>query len=159
VPIPTEYETASQLQLGCREAVASEHGKYLIVGHSPQAQRIVELARELLALARIHEERIELAGDPVARREVLARLAEVQAQLEHKLHQALESATWYHRGAGGQNYSDAELTGLASKLADEWYSSSPRINNELLNRIQPSSSAIAGQNALLKAMVLKEGEP
>src|SRR5262249_6469105 len=86
-------------------------------------------------------------------------LAEVQAQLEHKLHQTLENATWYHRSAGGQNYSGAELTGLASKLADEWYSSSPRINNELLNRIEPSSSAIAGQNALLKAMVLTGGEP
>jgi hypothetical protein len=159
VPIPTEYETASQLQLSCREAVAGEHGKYLIVGHSPQAQRIVELARELLALARIQEERIELAGDAVARREVLARLAEVREQLEHKLRQVLETATWYRRSAAERNYSSAELSGLASHLSDDWYPLAPRISNELLNRIQPSANAIAGQNALLKAMVLKQREP
>ena len=116
VPIPTEHETDHSITAGCREAVAGEHGQYLVVGHSPQAGRIVELARELLALARIQEERPELAGDAVARREVLARLAEVQAQLEHALHQVLETATWYRQGAEERSYSSAELSGLASDL-------------------------------------------
>jgi hypothetical protein len=159
VPIPTEHETTAQLEVGCREAVIGEYGQYLVLGHSPQANRIVELARELLALARIQEERPELAGDAVARREVLARLAEVRAQLEHALHQLLETAAWYRQSVEEQSYSSVELSGLASDLADDWYPSCPRIHNELLNRMQPSSSAIAAQNILLKAMVLKQGEP
>jgi hypothetical protein len=47
----------------------------------------------------------------------------------------------------------AGLNAVASTLADARYSLSPRLHNELLNRIRPSSSAIAAQKALLKAMV------
>ena len=47
----------------------------------------------------------------------------------------------------------AALTVVASKLADELYPKSPKISNELLNRIKPSTNAIAAQKALLKCMV------
>ena len=45
------------------------------------------------------------------------------------------------------------MNAVASSLADSRYPHSPRLHNELLNRIKPSSNAIAAQKALLKAMV------
>jgi hypothetical protein len=47
----------------------------------------------------------------------------------------------------------AALTAVASKLTDDLYDKSPKISNELLNRIKPSTNAVAAQKALLKCMV------
>ena len=47
---------------------------------------------------------------------------------------------------------------MASELAEARFKKSPRLHNELLNRTKPSSNAVAAQNALLRRMVLNEGE-
>ena len=52
----------------------------------------------------------------------------------------------------------AQLNGLASDLADRRFSAAPRLHNELLNRVKPSSNAVAAQNALLHRMAQHEGE-
>ena len=62
-------------------------------------------------------------------------------------------------GQRGELLTLAQLNGLASKLADGRFSKSPKIHNELLNRVRPSSNAIAAQNLLLRRMALHEGEP
>ena len=38
------------------------------------------------------------------------------------------------------------------------FGSSPELRNELLNRVKPSSNAVAARNALLRRMVQNEGE-
>ena len=50
------------------------------------------------------------------------------------------------------------MNGFASDLAALRFEESPRIHNELLNRVRPSSNAVAAQNALLRRMALNEGE-
>ena len=50
------------------------------------------------------------------------------------------------------------MNGFASGLADLRFQESPRIHNELLNRVKPSSNAVAAQNALLRRMAQNEGE-
>ena len=159
VPIPTEQESVAALKTHCFEAANTSSKADIIVGHSPLASRVVELAREVLALTQIQQERPELAGDSVARRELLARLAEAQDQLERLLTQILVSATWYRKEAKEQSYSSAGLSALASDIADKRFARGPRVANELLNRIKPSASANSAQKLLLQAMVLKEGEP
>jgi hypothetical protein len=158
IPIPTEQESITKLKRLCHEAANISTEADIIVGHSPQAGRVVELAREVLALAQIQQERPELAGDGVARRELLARLAEAQDQLERLLSQILDGAAWYRHKSKGESYSSAGLSALASEIADERFSRAPRIYNELLNRLKPSTNAAAAQKALLQAMVLKAGE-
>lgn len=116
----------------------------------------MDLSKELKALEKVQEERSELQGDPVARREVLNRLILVQNQLETELQQALSKATWFKDGKKLSGLSQYELNNLASDIALKQYSDSPKIHNELLNRAKPSSNAIAAQNALLKAMALNE---
>jgi hypothetical protein len=136
------------------------------VGWSRDGYMIRELARELLALETVRTERAELNGDAVARREVTARIARAAADLEERVRQAFLSAEWKAASDGPPDamltlLQDAGLAGLnavASTLADSRYPRSPRLHNELLNRIRPSSNAIAAQKALLKAMVEGTGK-
>jgi hypothetical protein len=157
--IPAAGETGEEASERCREAARRSDASDVIVGLSPRAWGIVELARELIASENVRNDRPELAGDRVARREVDARLATLQAQLETELRRAFDSATWFRKHHQPKTWRHAELNGLASELADDRFGDAPRLHNELLNRQEPSSSAIKGQNTLLRAMVMNEGQP
>ena len=119
--------------------------------------RIESLVRELIALEQVRDTTPELRGDRVARLEIETRIAELQGQVESELGLALDSAIWRGRGLEPQRLEQAELNSLASELADARFGESPRLKNELLNRIRPSSNAVAAQNALLRRMALHEG--
>lgn len=156
--IPTEKETSEYAEKICREA-ASESGEWdVVTGLSRHAWAITDLARELIALNEVQDEHPELSGDPVAQREVIARHTILQGQLEEEVRRAFDNATWYLKNHKPKKWMHAELNNVASELADKRFPLSPRLNNELLNRIRPSSNAIAAQNALLRAMVSNEGK-
>ena len=101
----------------------------------------------------------ELQGDRVARLEVEGRVTALQEQIERELDRALDTARWYRPGCEEQVLDQSALNGLASDLADQRFKAAPRLHNELLNRLKPSSNAIAAQNVLLRRMALYEGEP
>ena len=130
----------------------------LTVGLLPESEEIVDLAEELVALQRIRRLRGELAGDAIARREVAAHLAVVRQSLASTLHEAILSIAWYSRGKKRSFRGLAEMHAYASELADETYCRTPKIQNELLNRTRPSSTAVAARRALLHAMVANKGE-
>ena len=159
IPIPTEQGVAAKLKQLCQATAEASSEEDIIVGYSSDASRVVELAREVLALAQIQQERPELAGDSVARRELLARFAEAQDQLELVLGRILDNAIWYHRGSQEKTYSSAGLSSLASDIADKRFFHSPIIANELLNRVKPSINARSAQKALLQRMALNERAP
>ena len=119
--------------------------------------RVESLAHELIALEQVRDTTPELRGDRVARLEIETRIAEIQGQVETELGLALDAAVWRGRDLEPRNLKQAELNSLASELADAQFSKSPRLKNELLNRIRPSSNAVAAQNALLRRMALYEG--
>ncbi|TYO98080.1 hypothetical protein EDC39_10817 [Geothermobacter ehrlichii] len=156
--VATENETRETLEALCGEVSAKPHDYPVIIGVSKQAWTINALATEILALKKVYEESSELSGDAVARKEIRANLAEAQIQLEAELNKAFDQACWYGP-FGKKEVSRPGLSVLASDLADEVFEASPRIHNELLNRIKPSSNAVAAQNNLLRLMVTKEGEP
>jgi len=156
--IPTSGEESEQVNKLCREAARLSGDWDIVVGLSQRSWCITDLARELLALESVRNERTELQGDPVARREVRARLATLQAQLETELHRALKLANWFQKNHSPKPLMQDELNSLASDLADKRFPQTPRLHNELLNRIKPSSSAVAAQNMLLKRMVENEGD-
>lgn len=156
--IPTANETKSKAAKTCREAAERANGE-VVVGLSTASWQVIQLAREFLAITKIAEERPELSGDPVARREVAARVADVRARLESDIGKMFDTADWYRRGAEPVRYTYSELNGMASEIADKRYSQAPKLPNELVNRQSPSSNAVAAQKALLKLMVEHEGEP
>ena len=156
--IPTEGESKNTIEKLCRDAVGLSEKWEVIVGLSKRSWAIVTLARELLALDKVNSDHPELDGDPVARREVSARLAELQAQLESELNKSFDRAKWYRKHHSPKQYRQIDLNDLASELADKYFDQCPILHNELLNRQKPSGSAIAAQNALLKRMINNEGD-
>ncbi|MDE0343140.1 MAG: ATP-binding protein, partial [Deltaproteobacteria bacterium] len=157
--IPTVGESETYTERLCRGAARRNEEWDTVVGVSKRSWTVVPLARELLALDRVANDHPELAGDPVARREVSARLAALQAVLETELRKAFDNALWFRKYHQPKHLRQADLNGIASDLADRRFDKSPRLHNELLNRRRPSSSAIAAQNNLLRRMVLKQGAP
>tara|TARA_R110002020_G_scaffold50821_5_gene143886 strand:- start:10892 stop:14266 length:3375 start_codon:yes stop_codon:yes gene_type:complete len=128
-----------------------------IVGLSQHSWTITKLAKELVALERVRATRSELQGDPVARREVLARLTSVQSAFEAEIQKAFDHAEWFRSGKSLKILRQTEINTLASDLAEARYPKSPIVHSELLNRVKPSSNAVAAQNALLKRMVDQVG--
>lgn len=157
--VPTEGEDEEQIKTLCRGAAKLSDKWDIVAGYSPRAWSVVMLARELLALDKVSNDHPELAGDPVARREVTARLADLQAQLEAELSKSFDDAEWCRKHYSRKLYRQSDLNSLASELADRRFDQCPKLHNELLNRQKPSSSAIAGQNALLRHMIMQEGKP
>lgn len=159
--IPTSGESEEQAHDLCRKAArcsATDSGPWdIVTGISKQSWAIIPLARELFALDRVNLHPA-LRGDSVARREVAARIAELQSYLETELHASFDNALWFRKHYSEKRLRQAELNGMASELAESRYPQCPRLPNELLNRYKPSGSAIAAQNELLRDMALKEGE-
>ena len=155
--IPTDGENMQTAEQIC--TTAANLNEKIVVGISERSWSVVTSARELIALENVRNNRAELAGDAVARREVSERLGALQSYLDNELHQAIDGALWFHGQFPAQTYRRSELTILASVLADKWFDQSPKLHNELLNRQKPSSNAIAAQNVLLRTMVLNEGKP
>lgn len=156
--IPTAGETEAECEKTCRRAAATRLEWETAVGLPLVQWDLTPLARELLALEHIRNDSPELQGDGVARKEIEDRISHLQGHIEGTLVRAFDTASWYRGRRRAKALSARELNFLASGLADERFPHSPILLNELLNRTKPSSNAVAAQNALLRAMVLHEGE-
>ena len=122
----------------------------IAVGLTPNHARIEDLGAELLALQSV-QARHELNGDPVARREVQARLSSVKANLEEQLREAVAQAKWI---AGDQEIGKgSRLAPIASNFADQVFHSAPELWSELVNRESPSSNSVKARRDLLYRML------
>ena len=156
--VPTLSEPLEVALLAAKQAAEEVEDWDLVVGLSQEAWSFTSLARELLATEHVRDESPELQGDRVARREIEARVASLRGYIESELNRAFDSATWQARGRQGERLNRAALNRLASDLADLRFEATPLLSNELLNRLKPSSNAVAAQNFLLRRMALHEGE-
>ena len=157
--IPTQNETEVAAWEICRRASRDSSECDVVVGLSQRAWVIPALAVELLALERVRDETAELLGDRVARIEVEARISAIQGHLESELARAFDSVSWCHKRGAPNLLHYAEVNSFASDLADARFAKAPRIHNELLGRMKPSSNAVAARNLLLRRMALHEGDP
>ena len=156
--VPTRDESARTAEDTCIRARRLAKAWDVVIGLSPLSGNIVALAGELSALERVRDETPALQGDRVARIEVRSRVSDVQGRLESALRRAFDTAEWYRKNHRPKPYMHAALNALASDLADARFAEAPRLHNELLGRMKPSSSAVAARNALLRHMVLNTGE-
>ena len=156
--VPTQGEPANVASHIVQSAVSNVHDGNLVIGLPQGVWNFTSLSQELLAIEQVRDESPQLQGDRVARREVEARLSALRGYIESELSRALDNAHWYAKDKPGVRLTQAQRNGLASELADRRFDASPRLNNELLNRVKPSSSAVAARNALLRRMVQNEGE-
>lgn len=123
----------------------------VLVGIPTNHARIADLSAELVALEQV-KDRHELSGDPVARREVYARLAATRANLEDQLQAAVSLAKW-HDGTDHIVEPGSKLSPVASQLAEDLFSASPPVWSELVNRDSISSNSVKARRDLLHAMV------
>ena len=136
------------------------HDSYpLIVGFHANADRLLELLRELTGLNKLGDRFPELRGDSVARREIDARIAEVRQRLDDDLHGLVAECVWYGVGLEPQRLTKRSLNERLSTLAGEMFSEAPQIRNELLNCSEPSSNAVSARTKLLKRMAMRASDP
>jgi len=128
----------------------------VLVGIPSNHARIAELSAELVALEQV-KDRHELGGDPVARREVFARLAATRSDLEDQLQAAVSLCKW-HNGSDQVIEPGAKLSPVASELADDLYWACPPVWSELVNRDSVSSNSVKARRDLLHAMINAEGQ-
>ena len=127
----------------------------VVIGIPRNHAKIEDLGSELLAL-QIVQSRHELNGDPVARREVQARISSIRAHLEEQLREAVTNAKWI----AGKDVmeTNGRLSPIASNLADSVYRAAPVLWSELLNRGNPSSNSVKARRNLLYCMLDHEDE-
>ena len=156
--IPAHDESDDGSHSLCRRAVNRAAEWDVVVGLPQVPWDITALARELLALERVRDDDPALHGDRVARKEINARLSDLQGYIESGLARAFDSALWHAIGHEATQLARRDLNSLASELAERRFPDAPRLQNELLNRRRPSSNAVAACNALLRHMALHEGK-
>ncbi len=144
VDSPDTMSVKSQL-----ESLQSE--TVFVIGRPENADTISDLAKELLAYEATAK-RPELEGDNVALKEVNSRIASVNVLLERQLTQALKNIEWYVPANNSITSTD-NLSRLASDLADQHFTKSPKIFSELLNRDALSSSSVSARKNLLYRML------
>lgn len=124
-----------------------------IIGFSPLASRISPLAAELAALEEAGRTLAgQINGDRVARREFSGRIDIARNTLSRVIEEAFAAAHWYFKG---DLYSSdkANLSQIASMVAEGIYPLTPTIKNELINRDKPSSNAVAARRNLMYRMI------
>ena len=134
--------------------LSQEHAtKHLVVGIPDNAERIAELALELVACERVLAVRPELEGDSVARKELLGRIGAVRTGLEDELGDAFGLSRWFWQGEPQDSDASGSISRIASTIAQGIYPKSPWLNSELINRDEPSSNSNKARKDLMYRMV------
>lgn len=146
-----------------RETIGSVKEGPVVVALPNDVYDLRELCHELVCLSWVSLHTPELEADRTARREVQARLAISEQNLQTHLDWVFSPANkgrcdWFYKGNMISLSSQRELNDLLSQVCDEVYSATPTWRNELINRRDLSSSAAAARRNLIEAMFEHIGE-
>jgi hypothetical protein len=135
----------------------------LLLAVPANSRELASLARELAAIEAVRKESPELAGDSTARRELDARESEVRRRLASESSATLFGSTkdgmtrWYQGGHMVKVHDSRQLNELLSVVCDKVFEAAPVIRNEIINRMDLSSSAAAARRNLIEAMIEHPG--
>ena len=133
--------------------IINDNSKGIICLSIPKNNRVIEeLALEIAALERIKAHEPTLQSDPVARRELTARMKILSEQIENEAQSALNKSNWICLNNKNE-FQNITASQLATNLADEFYFLSPQIKNEFINKDKVSVVGVAASKNLLRAMV------
>ena len=117
---------------------------------------------DVLALEGVQRSGQELAGDPIAAREVRERLQAARTTEREVLGGLIGDPTlseWHWRGELLALTDRRTLQHVLSDVMDCIYADAPIIRNELINRDRLSSQAAAARNKLFQHMLADEAKP
>lgn len=153
--LPMEGESQKATIAACERASRAQNSFPLIIGYHADAAKLLDLARELAALSALERKFPELRGDPIARREIDARVTEVRQKLEDFLHDLIDECRWFVGDSKAKRLTKRLLNDQLSILANTVFSDGPLIRNELLNCSEPSSNAVSARTKLMKRMAMR----
>ena len=138
--------------------IKPKHCEEVLISIPRSINFLRDAVTELTYLHWVLENTPELEGDPVAKRELSARLAEAEREVSDQLAAVFsgnskENCTWYHKGHLTDIASERERNEYLSKICDDIYDKSPHIRNELINRRKLSSAATTARKKLIEAML------
>jgi len=137
-------------------------GKRTLVLAVSTGDNITNLALEMAAVEWVEQNTPELDHDPTARRELYARRADVDRQLRFLVDNLLATSDggseWFHQGRAVRIADRRQLNERLSKICDQVFQDAPRIDNEIINRQDLSSSAAAARRNLIEHMINRKGE-
>jgi len=118
----------------------------IILGFSENYKEFFNYALELAALQRARSTVSAIESDPVAKKELNARMTAYQNLLFNSLTNNFENADWIFndKKVKGEN-----LSIIASNVSDEMFNLAPIIHNELVNRDKLSTIATQGSTSLI----------
>ena len=129
----------------------------------PPDDNLANLALEMAAVVWVERHTPELDHDPTARRELYARKADVDRQLRFLVDNLLATSDgeskWFHQGRVVPIADRRQLNERLSNICDEVFKDAPRIDNEIINRQELSSSAAAARRNLIERMIDQKREP
>lgn len=151
-------QTSEEVAKACQVAQAWDKPNVLTV-IVQETDALRHTAREIVAAVQVQVDTPALAGDRPARRELDARRQEAteafQAEWERLFRPGETGADWFWRGKTVTLSNRRQFSGHLSLMADETYTATPILRNELLNRPSLSSAAAAGRRSLVEAMLTK----
>ena len=148
-----------------------------VIAHAPVVvgvpQAIPHIAKEMRGLETwkwIQQNNTQLAGDPVAKEEIAARVDASQQTFEKLAGSVLaleghaiepQRLMWYHAGTtwDPQPKSARMLQQKISQLCAETYSHSPILHNETLNRNKLSSAGSSARRNLIQKILQPTNQP
>ena len=123
---------------------------------------LLELAIDLVCLHRITEDKVDLASDRAARRELGSRLANTERRIselvgrafgQHYLSFKDDECQCYRSGKKEKLAPKRKFNALLSDICYDVYSDTPILRNELINRQVLKAQAAKARNNLIKAMI------
>ncbi|WP_152626121.1 AAA family ATPase [Acidithrix ferrooxidans] len=121
---------------------------------------LLDALYDFAALMEIEKTSAELAYDRVARRVFRERILELESKFKVAMARHLRNAEWTTKTSRSEGFVKVRgsLRTIASSIADYAYGSAPLIKNELINRNNISSSAVAARNILCRRIFTSGGK-
>ena len=148
-------DSEAEFQAKIKEIRSISFTKPAILGFSNESNSILIYALELASLTRARTSVTSLESDPVARKEMQARIGAAQNLLLNHLDANFENAEWSFKK---KVHSKENLTTITSEVSNSIYYNTPIIVNELVNREKLSSSSTSGLVSLVKRMINNANE-
>lgn len=138
----------------------------IVIGVAESTGRVTELLYEMRCLDWVEKNTPELRDDPVARRELRTRFAEIQSLIQNSLDRSLSiyrlrnsiDCRWFYSGKEMSEKGNRGLSHLLSETCDTLYNQSPIARNEIVNRRALSSQGAAARRNLVEAMLTHAAE-
>ena len=144
--VQSKEDTKKEFKEKFNELAKIKFPKPIILGCSENYKEFFNYALELAALKRAKSTVTAIESDPVAKKELNARMTAYQNLLFNSLTQNFENADWIFNN---NKVKGDSLSIIASNVSDEMFHLAPIIHNELVNRDRLSTNATQGSTSLI----------